>query len=98
MATIGNGKVHCPATMSSVEAGVQSVSRRNKWGQLGEILGGVQFPWADSNRRLMMLQRLMFLIMLERQTLINICRIPNTLLCGKAKWSIIEYSVVPCQL
>jgi len=25
---------------------VHAVSRRNKWGQLGEILGGVRNPWS----------------------------------------------------
>lgn len=35
------GRYSCPAIKSSVEA-VSAVVRRNKWGQLGEILGGVQ--------------------------------------------------------
>ena len=40
------GRYSCPAIKSSVEA-VSAVVRRNKWGQLGEILGGVQFPWSQ---------------------------------------------------
>jgi hypothetical protein len=33
---------------------VQAAIRRNKWGQLGEILGGVRFPWSGvASRRLM---------------------------------------------
>ena len=46
----GNDKqrrIPCPAIKSSVEASStpDDVSRRNKWGQLGENLGGVKFPW-----------------------------------------------------
>ena len=38
-------KHNCLCIKSSVEA-VSAVIRRNKWGQLGAILGGVQFPWS----------------------------------------------------
>jgi hypothetical protein len=36
-------------------AGAQSVSRRNKWGQFGENLGRVKFPWSGIASRHLLL-------------------------------------------
>lgn len=45
MATTDNGEILLSGHKVEREA-VLIVIRRNKWGQLGENLGGVKFPWS----------------------------------------------------
>jgi hypothetical protein len=52
-ALTGNGAILLSSHSPSVEA-EQAAIRRRQWGQLGENLGGVKFPWCGlASRRLM---------------------------------------------